>query len=136
MRIDVFVVITQDYIEEALSGYSVTIFAYGQTGSGKTYTMAGVEDKFSQDVFQSDESDGIIPRAIKNIWYLPSLFLGNILKQNQISTPSRLPLQKFTTNKSKIFLTRLLECCTVDGTLLTASSWRISSLWTAPVLTT
>lgn len=30
--------------------------------------MAGVEDKFSQDVFQSDDSDGIIPRAIKNIW--------------------------------------------------------------------
>ena len=46
----------------------MTIFAYGQTGSGKTFSMAGVEDKFSQDVFQSDETDGIIPRAIKNIW--------------------------------------------------------------------
>lgn len=32
--------------------------------------MAGVEDKFSQEVFQSDESDGIIPRAIKNLWYI------------------------------------------------------------------
>jgi hypothetical protein len=31
-----------EFIESALSGYSVTIFAYGQTGSGKTYTMAGV----------------------------------------------------------------------------------------------
>lgn len=47
----------------------MTIFAYGQTGSGKTYTMAGSEDKFNQEVFKSDESDGIIPRAIKNLWY-------------------------------------------------------------------
>jgi Cdc6-like AAA superfamily ATPase len=42
------------FLEAALAGYSVTIFAYGQTGSGKTYTMAGVEEKFSQEVFKSD----------------------------------------------------------------------------------
>ena len=59
----------KDFLEEALNGYSVTIFAYGQTGSGKTYTMAGIEDKFNQEVFHSDETDGIIPRAIKNLWY-------------------------------------------------------------------
>ena len=52
-----------------MAGYSVTIFAYGQTGSGKTYTMAGVEEKFNQEFFKSDETDGIIPRAIKNLWY-------------------------------------------------------------------
>jgi len=57
------------FLESALAGYSVTIFAYGQTGSGKTYTMAGVEEKFNQEVFKSDENDGIIPRAIKNLWY-------------------------------------------------------------------
>ena len=50
-----------------MAGYSVTIFAYGQTGSGKTYTMAGVEEKFNQEFFKSDETDGIIPRAIKNL---------------------------------------------------------------------
>ena len=58
------------FLESALAGYSVTIFAYGQTGSGKTYTMAGVEEKFSNEVFKSDETDGIIPRAIKNLWYM------------------------------------------------------------------
>jgi hypothetical protein len=58
----------QDYIESALNGYSVTIFAYGQTGSGKTYTMAGKEESFQQEVFKSDDTDGIIPRAIKNLW--------------------------------------------------------------------
>jgi hypothetical protein len=35
----------------------VCIFAYGQTGSGKTYTMLG-----------SEESRGIIPRAIHQIF--------------------------------------------------------------------
>ena len=42
------------FLEAALAGYSVTIFAYGQTGSGKTYTMAGVQEKFNQQVFKSD----------------------------------------------------------------------------------
>lgn len=60
--------LNQDYLDSALNGYSVTIFAYGQTGSGKTYTMAGQEDRFSQEVFTSDHTDGIIPRAIKNLW--------------------------------------------------------------------
>lgn len=68
LPIDVIIPAIQDYISSALDGYSVTIFAYGQTGSGKTYTMAGVEEKLSQQVFRSDETDGIIPRAIKNLW--------------------------------------------------------------------
>ena len=64
----------KEYLDSALSGYSVTIFAYGQTGSGKTYTMAGQEERFSQEVYTSDNTDGIIPRAIKSLWY----FLGKI----------------------------------------------------------
>jgi hypothetical protein len=39
--------------------------------------MAGSEDKFNQEIFKSDETDGIIPRAIKNLWYV-NIYLGNI----------------------------------------------------------
>jgi hypothetical protein len=52
-----------------LDGYAVTVFAYGQTGSGKTYTMAGNEEKLSQETnFVLDDKDGIIPRAVRNLW--------------------------------------------------------------------
>jgi Cdc6-like AAA superfamily ATPase len=46
----------------ALEGYNATIFAYGQTGTGKTFTMEGF--KYSL----TDESRGIIPRAIEDIF--------------------------------------------------------------------
>ena len=52
----------------SLDGYSATIFAYGQTGSGKTYTMAGIEEKLSQEKYISDSTEGIIPRAFRQLW--------------------------------------------------------------------
>lgn len=30
--------------------------------------MAGVEDKLGRDVYVSDETEGIIPRAVRNLW--------------------------------------------------------------------
>ena len=45
--------------QSALDGYNVCIFAYGQTGSGKTYTMEGGMDA---------ESEGMIPRAVRQIF--------------------------------------------------------------------
>ena len=44
------------------------MFAYGQTGSGKTYTMAGVEERLGRPDYNSDETDGILPRAISYLW--------------------------------------------------------------------
>jgi hypothetical protein len=88
-----------EFLESALAGYSVTIFAYGQTGSGKTYTMAGREDKFNHEVFKSDETDGIIPRAIKNLWYRRP-YAGSLRGEEARSTRSRHPSPRSTTSRS------------------------------------
>ncbi|KAL8948163.1 MAG: hypothetical protein Q9222_005628 [Ikaeria aurantiellina] len=50
---DVFGEINQ-LVQSALDGYNVCIFCYGQTGSGKTFTMSA--------------EDGMIPRAVKQIY--------------------------------------------------------------------
>jgi len=49
-------------VDSVLQGYNGTIFAYGQTGAGKTYTMQGNINS------GSEETKGIIPRAIKQIF--------------------------------------------------------------------
>ena len=59
---------THVLLDAVLDGYSATVFAYGQTGSGKTYTMAGVEERLGLPDYNSDETDGIIPRAISYLW--------------------------------------------------------------------
>ena len=49
--------------------------AYGQTGSGKTYSMLGsdlervsMERGFSQDVYSSESSQGLIPRTVHEVF--------------------------------------------------------------------
>ena len=42
-----------------MQGYNAAIIAYGQTGTGKTFTMEGGSDNVSQ---------GIIPRAIEDMF--------------------------------------------------------------------
>jgi len=55
-------------LDSVLDGYSATVLAYGQTGSGKTYTMAGVEEKLGQEIYISDETEGLIPRGFRYLW--------------------------------------------------------------------
>lgn len=50
-------------IEGCFDGYNATVFAYGQTGSGKTYTMGT-----GFDVAQSEEEEGIVPRAVSHLF--------------------------------------------------------------------
>jgi kinesin family protein C1 len=49
--------------QSVLDGYNVCIFAYGQTGSGKSWTMEGG---------QTDDTAGMIPRAIDMIFTVSS----------------------------------------------------------------
>ncbi|KAJ3192683.1 hypothetical protein HK101_006136 [Irineochytrium annulatum] len=51
-----------------LEGFNVTIMAYGQTGSGKTYTMGSSRDGVVKDGDADDSAEGIISRAIKDIF--------------------------------------------------------------------
>ncbi|MGH0140891.1 UNVERIFIED_CONTAM: hypothetical protein FKN15_049145 [Acipenser sinensis] len=55
----------QPLVEAFFQGFNATIFAYGQTGSGKTYTIG--EANISS---VSDEEQGIIPRAVAEIFKL------------------------------------------------------------------
>ncbi|XP_068132404.1 kinesin-like protein KIF21A isoform X9 [Hyperolius riggenbachi] len=54
---------TEKLIEGCFEGYNATVFAYGQTGSGKTYTMGT-----GFDVNNTEEEQGIIPRAVKHLF--------------------------------------------------------------------
>ncbi|TMW94755.1 hypothetical protein EJD97_009824 [Solanum chilense] len=53
-------------VNEALEGYTCTIFAYGQTGTGKTYTMEGEAIKEKNGEFHKNA--GVIPRAVQEIF--------------------------------------------------------------------
>ena len=59
---EVYSVSAKPAVNSVLEGYNSTIFAYGQTGTGKTFTMEG----FTYN--QYDESRGIIPRTIEDIF--------------------------------------------------------------------
>ncbi|KAM5172789.1 kinesin-like protein KIF21A isoform 2-T2 [Mantella aurantiaca] len=54
---------TEKLIEGCFEGYNATVFAYGQTGAGKTYTMGT-----GFDVNNTEEEQGIIPRAVKYLF--------------------------------------------------------------------
>lgn len=59
---DVFVEVAP-ILRSALDGHNVCILAYGQTGTGKTFTMDG-----------TDDSPGIVPRVLKEIFRQSSVF--------------------------------------------------------------
>ncbi|EDV28619.1 uncharacterized protein TRIADDRAFT_20248, partial [Trichoplax adhaerens] len=73
----------ESLIESCFDGYNATVLAYGQTGSGKTYSMGT-----AFDVNVDPEIEGIIPRAVNN------LFNGiNIRKQK--AAEENLPSPEF-----------------------------------------
>ena len=57
-------------VEEALNGFSCTLFAYGQTGTGKTYTMEGgkISDRPEAPHDWYGEKSGMIGRSIMMIF--------------------------------------------------------------------
>jgi len=64
--------------DKVMEGYNATIIAYGQTGSGKTWTIIGPgltrstdpdnEDGSPAQEAVSEELDGVVPRALKDIF--------------------------------------------------------------------
>ncbi|XP_060529875.1 kinesin-like protein KIF9 isoform X2 [Cylas formicarius] len=52
-------------VENVANGYTSVIIAYGQSSSGKTFTVGGLH--FTEEDF------GILPRAVKHLFYIKSL---------------------------------------------------------------
>ena len=59
-------------MDACLDGYNTTVLAYGQTSSGKSYTMGsegvGGAAGWDRGGEELDESAGIIPRAMKDLF--------------------------------------------------------------------
>ena len=53
-------------VDGLFNGFNATVLAYGQTGSGKTFTMG---TSFTLCSSEDETFHGIIPRAIKRIFY-------------------------------------------------------------------
>ena len=113
-------------LNNALDGYTVTIFAYGQTGSGKTYTIMGSEDSIDENIL-SNKLSGIMPKSINYIWkavskkkdkyYLKVSFLEIYNEQiNDLLNPGNKNLQIRWDSKQGFFVEGLLvfECKTPD----------------------
>ena len=113
-------------LNNALDGYTVTIFAYGQTGSGKTYTIMGREDSIDENIL-SNKLSGIMPKSINYIWkavskkkdkyYLKVSFLEIYNEQiNDLLNPGNKNLQIRWDSKQGFFVEGLLvfECKTPD----------------------
>jgi kinesin family protein 4/21/27 len=62
---DIYEDCVSDLLNAVFEGFNATILAYGQTGSGKTYTMGS-----SADQIIAEETAGIIPRFIKNLFHM------------------------------------------------------------------
>ena len=58
----------RDLVQGTLEGFNSTIFAYGQTGSGKTHTMGSSFQDGVAAPAEPDESSGLIPRALGELF--------------------------------------------------------------------
>lgn len=110
-------------LDDAMDGYSVTVFAYGQTGSGKTYTIMGREDSIDEKVLSNDKFSGLMPKSVKYIWntvtnkqekfYIKVSFLEIYNEQiNDLLNPGNTNLQIRWDQKQGFFVEGLLviEC--------------------------
>ena len=80
-------------VERFLEGFNVTILAYGQTSSGKTYTMGtGMEDR--------PESEGLVPRAINQIFEWVDIQNARIKERNQESAATSIKTPPFSLSPS------------------------------------
>ncbi|XP_053572571.1 kinesin-like protein KIF21A isoform X2 [Bombina bombina] len=83
---EIYMQCTEKLIEGCFEGYNATVFAYGQTGSGKTYTMGT-----GFDVNNTEEEQGMIPRAVQHLFKL-------INEKKQAALDQGLPPPDFKVN--------------------------------------
>eukprot|EP00727_Mastigamoeba_balamuthi_P014725 m51a1_g9879 putative kinesin motor domain containing protein (1090) ;mRNA; r:4888-10292 len=62
---DIYNAVVRPLTRSVVAGGIGTCFAYGQTGSGKTYTITGIEEHVSEDVFDMLEQQGL--RALRSV---------------------------------------------------------------------
>eukprot|EP01084_Bolivina_argentea_P060308 110184_1 len=61
---DLYICTAAPLIPFVVSGGRATVFAYGQTGSGKTYTMIGIQEQASRDLFHLLRKDSQISGSL------------------------------------------------------------------------
>ncbi|CAG9330408.1 unnamed protein product [Blepharisma stoltei] len=116
---DVFTFVSPSILQ-TLEGYNTTIFAYGQTGSGKTHTIFGTgwEDYNYEEKLPGVLNQGIIPRAITNLFYnaKEDIFFNMNLFQiynehlyDLLLDPARAKPLRIRENKNEIFIEGLNE---------------------------
>lgn len=64
----IYDVCVKKLVQGCFYGYNATILAYGQTGSGKTYTMGTGFTEANNNAHALNESQGIVPRAVEQVF--------------------------------------------------------------------
>ena len=67
-QIDLYERCVTPLVHSCIEGYNATVLAYGQTGSGKTHTILGTSTGEIDDVEGTRSNEGVIPRALKQIF--------------------------------------------------------------------
>jgi hypothetical protein len=89
-QLDVFEHRVAPLVANLLEGYNATILAYGQTGSGKTHTIMGPSLSNVADAVQDEVQAGVIPRAIRSIFYkLEETRKESLLNSKRVAIYSR-----------------------------------------------
>jgi len=87
----IYDVCVKKLVEGCFFGYNATVLAYGQTGSGKTYTMGTGFSESEQD--NCDESQGIVPRAVHQVFERIEAEIHKAKEKNQQSPEFKITAQ-------------------------------------------
>ena len=107
---DVFEVLAQDCMSSVIDGVNATIFAYGQSGAGKTYTMYGPSYGHSPEQTNGDETSGILPRVLQQLFTTVNVVRDSPKESHDLS---RMSISNIVT-EAKVSIS-FLEICNGSG---------------------